>query len=74
MASHAPLLDSCACAGAEDMYVHTMAVNEIALRFYERCGFEVEKVESSNTAHYRGRCLDGIEGRGRTVLLRDAHF
>lgn len=55
----------------DDMYVHTQAVNEIALRFYERHGFVKEKEESANQAHYRGRCLDGIEGRGRTVLLRD---
>ena len=56
------------------MYVHTMAVNEAALRFYERQGFVVEKEESANEAHYRGRCLDGVEGRGRTVLLRDAQL
>lgn len=30
--------------------------------------------ESSNQAHYRGRCLDGIEGRGRTLLLRDTRL
>lgn len=60
--------------GVDDLYVHTMAVNEIAVRFYERAGFVVEKEESSNQAHYRGRCLDGIEGRGRTLLLRDARL
>ena len=54
--------------------MHTMAVNEIAVRFYERNGFEVEKEESSNQAHYRGRCLDGVEGRGRTLLLRDTRL
>ncbi|KAI3430639.1 hypothetical protein D9Q98_005232 [Chlorella vulgaris] len=53
------------------MYVHTMAVNEIAVNFYLRNGFVIEKEETSNQAHYRGACLDGIEGRGRTVLLRD---
>ena len=58
----------------DDLYVHTMAVNEIAVRFYERNGFEVEKEESSNQAHYRGRCLDGVEGRGRTLLLRDTRL
>ena len=31
-------------AGVEDLYVHTMAVNEIACSFYERHGFVVEKV------------------------------
>ena len=51
--------------------MHTLAVNGIARRFYDECGFVVEKEESSNTAHYRGHCLDGIEGAGRTVLLRD---
>ncbi|PRW20257.1 hypothetical protein C2E21_9217 [Chlorella sorokiniana] len=60
--------------GVEDLYVHTMAVNEIACAFYERQGFVVEKEESSNQAHYRGRCLDGIEGRGRTLLLRDTRL
>ena len=39
--------------------------------FYESLGFRVDKEESSNTAHYRGHCLDGIEGRGRTLLLRN---
>lgn len=55
----------------EGMYVHTLAVNEIAMRFYDRNGFVVEKEETPNQAHHRGRCLDGIEGRGRSVLLRD---
>jgi len=58
--------------GVDGLYVHTMAVNEIAMAFYQRNGFVVEKEETSNQAHYRGRCLDGIEGRGRTVLLRDS--
>jgi ribosomal protein S18 acetylase RimI-like enzyme len=57
--------------GVEGMYVHTLAVNEIAMKFYDRNGFVVEKEETANQAHYRGRCLDGIEGRGRSVLLRD---
>lgn len=57
--------------GVDGMYVHTLAVNEIAMRFYDRNGFVVEKEESANQAHHRGRCLDGIEGRGRSVLLRD---
>lgn len=55
--------------GADQILVHTMAVNEIARAFYEKNGFVVEKEETSNVAHYRGRCLDGIEGAGRTVLL-----
>lgn len=53
------------------LFVHTMAVNEIAVEFYTKNGFVIDKEETSNQAHYRGRCLDGIEGRGRTVLLRD---
>lgn len=61
-------------AGADGLFVHMMAVNEIARRFYERQGFQVDKEESSNEAHYRGRCLDGIEGRGRTLLLRDSRL
>ena len=55
----------------EGMYVHTLAVNEIAMKFYDRNGFVIEKEETPNQAHHRGRCLDGIEGRGRSVLLRD---
>jgi len=55
----------------EAMFVHTMAVNEVAIDFYSRHGFVIDKEETSNQAHYRGRCLDGIEGRGRTALLRD---
>lgn len=57
---------------ADDLFVHTMAVNEIARSFYEKNGFVVEKEETSNQAHYRGRCLDGVEGLARTVLLRDS--
>lgn len=53
------------------MYVHIMAANERALRFYQKHGFVVDKEESSNQAHYRGHCLDGVEGAGRTILLKD---
>ncbi len=60
--------------GVDALYVHIMAVNERALRFYEKHGFVVEKEESSNQAHYRGHCLDGIEGAGRTLLLRDTRL
>lgn len=35
---------------------------------------DLPQEESSNQAHYRGRCLDGIEGRGRTLLLRDTRL
>eukprot|EP00887_Chlorella_sp_A99_P000250 scaffold13.g250.t1 len=58
----------------QELYVHTLAVNEIGRRFYDGVGFVLEKEESSNTAHYRGRCLDGVEGAGRTLLLRDARL
>lgn len=58
-------------AGVDGLYVHTQAVNEVARSFYERQGFIIEQEESSNDAHYRGKCLDGIEGRGRSILLRD---
>ncbi|KAL3143216.1 hypothetical protein ABBQ38_002070 [Trebouxia sp. C0009 RCD-2024] len=57
--------------GVAALYVHIMAVNEGAKLFYELHGFTTEQEESSNQAHYRGHCLDGIEGRGRTVLLQD---
>lgn len=57
--------------GADALFVHLMAVNEIGRRFYGSQGFVVEQEESSNEAHHRGRCLDGIEGRGRTILMRD---
>ncbi len=56
--------------GADALFVHLMAVNEIGRSFYGSQGFVVEREESSNEAHYRGRCLDGIEGRGRTILMR----
>jgi hypothetical protein len=57
-------------AGAESLYVHLMAVNEMGRRLYESCGFVIEQEETSNEAHYRGRCLDGIEGRGRIILMK----
>ena len=59
-------------AGADGLFVHMMAVNERARSFYGKLGFVVEKEESSNEAHYRGRCLDGVEGRARTILMRDS--
>ena len=58
----------------DGLYVHTQAVNEVARSFYEQQGFIVEQEESSNEAHYRGKCLDGIEGRGRSVLLKDTRL
>jgi len=61
-------------AGVDALYVHVMAVNEAGRAFYSSCGFEVEKEETSNQAHYRGHCLDGVEGAGRTVLLRDTQL
>ena len=51
-------------------FVHILWVNEKARLFYESLGFHVDKEESANTAHYRGHCLEGIEGRGRTLMLR----
>ena len=59
-------------AGVKALYVHVMAANEAGRAFYSSCGFELEKEETSNQAHYRGHCLDGVEGLGRTVLLKDA--
>lgn len=50
--------------------MHILWVNDKARIFYESLGFWVDKEESSNTAHYRGHCLEGIEGRGRTLMLR----
>lgn len=47
-----------------------MAVNEVGRHLYEARGFTLEQEESPNQAHYRGHCLDGIEGRGRTILMR----
>ncbi|KAK9918680.1 hypothetical protein WJX75_005914 [Coccomyxa subellipsoidea] len=54
----------------EALFVHILWVNDKARMFYESLGFRVDKEESSNTAHYRGHCLEGIEGRGRTLMLR----
>ncbi|CAL8463977.1 g3512 [Coccomyxa elongata] len=54
----------------EALFVHILWVNDNARMFYESLGFRVDKEESSNTAHYRGHCLEGIEGRGRTLMLR----
>ncbi|KAK9844592.1 hypothetical protein WJX74_004391 [Apatococcus lobatus] len=56
--------------GADNLYVHIKAVNTSAEEFYRRFGFVKEKEESANDAHYRGHCLDGVEGKGRTALLR----
>lgn len=61
-------------AGADGLFVHMMAVNERARSFYDKLGFRVEKEESSNEAHYRGRCLDGVEGRARSILMRDSRL
>ena len=41
------------CAGVDDLFVHTMAVNKGALRFYAEHGFAVVAEESPNEAHYR---------------------
>lgn len=58
------------CAGMKTLYVHLMAVNEVGRALYESIGFILEQEETSNQAHYRGQCLDGIEGRGRTILMK----
>jgi hypothetical protein len=58
------------CTGVDTLYVHLMAVNEVGRCLYESSGFELEQEETSNQAHYRGHCLDGVEGRGRTILMR----
>lgn len=63
-------LEHAGSMGAPALYVHLMAVNEIGRALYASHGFVLEQEESTNAAHYRGHCLDGIEGRGRTVLLR----
>lgn len=42
-----------ACTGVDDLFVHTMAVNEGGLRFYAQHGFRVVAEESPNAAHYR---------------------
>ena len=40
-------------AGVAALYVHIMAVNAAAARFYRLQGFTCEQEESSNQAHYR---------------------
>lgn len=60
--------------GVDDLMVHIMAANKSALNFYERNGFDVIKMETPNQAHHRGRCLDGISGGGRTLLLSDSNL
>lgn len=40
-------------AGVAALYVHIMAVNAAAARFYQLQGFTCEQEESSNQAHYR---------------------
>lgn len=40
-------------AGVAALYVHIMAVNAAAARFYMLQGFTCEQEESSNQAHYR---------------------
>jgi GNAT superfamily N-acetyltransferase len=57
--------------GADALYVHALAVNEVAARFYGGAGFRVEKEEAPAAAKARGHCLDGVEGLGRAVLYRD---
>ena len=57
-------------AGCEALFVHILWVNTKARQFYEAQDFYIDLEESANTAHYRGHCLEGIEGRGRTILLR----
>ena len=59
---------------ADALFVHALAVNEVAARFYLGAGFVVEASESIAAATRRGHCLDGVEGLGRTVLYRDATF
>ena len=57
-------------AGCEALFVHILWVNTKARQFYEAQDFYIDMEESANTAHYRGHCLEGVEGRGRTILLR----
>ncbi|GMH34092.1 hypothetical protein BSKO_01926 [Bryopsis sp. KO-2023] len=56
---------------SDGLFVHIMAANEVGRKFYESCGFVVDKIESTNEANIRGHCLDGIPGGGKTMLLRD---
>lgn len=66
---------SLACSWACDgLFVHSLAVNEVAERFYKSNGFVVEREEGVAEAARRGHCLDGVEGLGRSVLYRDATF
>lgn len=55
--------------GAEALYVHALYVNAQARAAYEASGFVLEGEESVQSARNRGMCLDGIEGRARTVVL-----
>ena len=60
--------------GVDALYVHALAVNEVAARFYGGAGFVVEKEEAATSARARGHCLDGVEGLGRAVLWRDGRL
>lgn len=60
--------------GCDGLFVHSLAVNEVAERFYSGAGFVVESEEGAAEAARRGHCLDGVEGLGRSVLYRDATF
>jgi len=60
--------------GAAGLFVVTMAVNERARALYSSLGFELVKEESVNLAARRGGCLDGQDGKARTVLLVDPAF
>jgi ribosomal protein S18 acetylase RimI-like enzyme len=60
--------------GVDALYVHALAVNEVAARFYGGAGFVVEKAEAPAAAKARGHCLDGVEGLGRAVLWRDGRL
>jgi hypothetical protein len=61
-------------AGVDGLYVHIMAANSAARKFYEGQGFVMEAEEGANVAAARGHCLDGVSGAGRTLLLRDARL
>ena len=60
--------------GAAGLFVVTMAVNERARALYAAHGFKLVKEESVDKATRRGGCLDGEEGKARTVLLVDSGF
>ena len=66
--------EAAADLGAAGLFVVTMAVNERARALYASLGFEVVKEESVNLAARRGGCLDGQDGKARTVLLVDPAF